>query len=89
MKKVLTIALCLCFLYSFSGYVSAQQRTQNSIQIDSAGTKQQAPLKQTRRQKARVKKTENNKTKLDDLKLRQDDRPLLMKEKDTLQKKAQ
>jgi hypothetical protein len=86
MKKILMIMLCLCFLCSFSENVSDQQRTQKSIQTDSTSTKQKTPSKQTRKQKAQVKKAGDEKMELRKLKLWQNDRPLLMKEKDTLQK---
>jgi len=89
MKKVFLIVLCLYFLYSFSENVLARQKIQESIQTDSTRTKQKTPSKRTRKQKAQVKKTGNEEIKLHDLKLWQNDRPLLMKEKDTLQKKAQ
>ena len=88
MKKVLMMVLCLCFLCSLSEYVSAQQRAQKSIQTDSTSTRQKAPSTRTRKQKAQVKKTDNEKIELHKLKLWQNDRPLLMKEKDSLQKKA-
>ncbi|MGD0038224.1 MAG: hypothetical protein ABSC53_13145 [Bacteroidota bacterium] len=88
MKKVFIIVLCLCFLYSFSGNVLAQQKTQKNIQIDSTGTKQKTPSKQTRKQKAQVKKAASEKIELPKLKPWQDDRPLLMKEKDSLQRNA-
>jgi hypothetical protein len=84
MKKVLIIVLCLYFLYSFSGNVLAQQKIQESIQADSTNTKQKLPSKQTRKQKAQVKKIE-----LPKLKPWQNDRPLLMKEKDSLQRNTQ
>ena len=89
MKKVSMVMLRLCLFYSFSENISAQQKTQKSIQTDSTSTKLKAPSKRTRKQKAQVKKTGNEEIKLHDLKLWQNDRPLLMKEKDTLQKKAQ
>jgi hypothetical protein len=89
MKKVLMIVLCLCFLYSFSEYISAQQRTEKGIQIDSTSMKRQTPSTRTREQKAQVKKTGNEKLELHNLKPWQNDRPLLMKEKDSLQKKVQ
>ena len=89
MEKVFMIVLCLCFLYSFSGNVLAQQKIQESIQADSTSTKQKSPSKQTRKQKAQVKKTVNEKIELPKLKLWQDDRPLLMKEKDSLQRNTQ
>ncbi len=84
MKKVFIIVLCLCFLYSFSWNVLAQQKIQESIQADSTNTKQKSPSKQIRKQKAQVKKIE-----LPKLKPWQNDRPLLMKEKDSLQRNTQ
>jgi hypothetical protein len=89
MKKVLMIVLYLCFLYSLSEYVPAQQRTQKSIQTDSTSLKQKPPSTRNRKQKAQVKKAGNEKIDSDNQKLWRDDRPLLMKEKDSLQKKAQ
>ena len=88
MKKALMSMLCLCFLYSFSENVFAQQKTQKSIQTDSTSTKLKAPSKRTRKQKAQVKKAENDKIELPKVKPWQDDRPLLMKEKDSLQRNA-
>ena len=85
MKKVLMMMLCLCFLCSLSEYVSAQQWAQKSIQTDSTSTRQKAPSTRTRKQKAQVKKAENDKIELPKVKPWQDDRPLLMKEKDSLQ----
>lgn len=89
MKKVLMVVLCICFLYTFSEYVSSQQITQKSIQTDSTDTKQKTPIKQTRKQKAQVKKTGNEKLELPKLEPWKDDKPLLMKEKDSLQRNAQ
>ena len=89
MKKAFMIVLYLCFLYSFSENVLAQQKTQKNIQIDSTSTKQKTPSKRTRKQKAQVKKAANEKIELPKLKPWQDDRPLLMKEKDSLQRNAQ
>lgn len=88
MKKVLMTVLCLCFVCSFSEFVSAQQTTQKSIQVDSTNTKQKAPSTRTRKEKAQEKKAANEKMELQKLKLWQNDRPLLMKEKDSLQKKT-
>ena len=81
--------LRLCLFYSFSENISAQQKTQKSIQTDSTSTKKKTPSKQTRKQKAQVKKVDNEKIEWPKLKPWQDDRPLLMKEKDSLQRNAQ
>jgi hypothetical protein len=89
MKKVSMVMLCLCLFYSFSENISAQQKTQKSIQTDSTSTKKKTPSKQTRKQKAQVKKVDNEKIEWPKLKPWQDDRPLLMKEKDSLQRNAQ
>jgi hypothetical protein len=88
MKKILMMVLCSCFLCPFSEFVSAQQTTQKSIQVDSTNTKQKTPSTRTRKEKAQEKKAANKKMELHKLKLWQDDRPLLMKEKDSLQKKT-
>ena len=82
------VVLVLCFVNSFSEIASSQQKRQNSIQADSASTKQKTPSKQTRKQKAQLKKVENKEIKLPKPEPWQNDRTLLMKEKDSLEKKT-
>ena len=93
MKKVFVIAMCLYFPSSFSESILAQK---NGTRIDSTSVKRENPSINIRKQETQLKKSGSQDTIMrkpkvsenDTTMLRKADYPLLIREKDSLQKKT-
>jgi hypothetical protein len=88
MKKVLAVLLSIGFILCASDSISAQQKSVKKTPIDTTSMKLKVPRKQIRKQKEQIKKTEKQEPRLRDPILWQDNQPLLIKEKDSLQNKT-
>jgi hypothetical protein len=88
MKKILAIFLCVGLMLSALESISAQRKPINKTPADTTGEKIKIPRKQIHKQKEQIKKIENKESMLPTPELWNNDRPLLMKEKDSLQNKT-
>ena len=88
MKKIIALSLCIGLLLSVSATVFAQQKPVHKSPADSAGLKGKAPRRQIHKQNEKTIKVEKKEIQLLKPEVWKDDRPLLMKEKDSLRNKS-
>jgi hypothetical protein len=89
MKKVLAILLSMGFILCTSVSITGQEKPINKSPADTTHIKIKVPQKQFHKQNVRIKKTENQYPTLENPELWKRDRTLLIKEKDSLQKKME
>jgi hypothetical protein len=88
MKKVLAILVCIGFVFSAPESIFGQERPVNNSPADTTGVKIKVPQKQIRKQNGPIKKDENQNSRLPKPQFWNSDRSLLIKEKDSLQRKT-
>lgn len=88
MKKIMALVVCIGLILSFSESIFAQQKPVHKSPADSAGLKVKAPRKQIHKQKEQVIKADKKEIQFLKPEVWKDDRPLLMKEKDSLRNKS-
>jgi hypothetical protein len=88
MKKEMAILLIIGFILSASKSISAQQKPIIKSPKDTTAVKIKVLPKQIHKQKEQMRRGENQEPQSLKPEYWRDDRPLLMKEKDSLQTKA-
>jgi hypothetical protein len=88
MKKVLMVFFCIGFILCLSECISAQRKSLRDFPTDTAALQLKIPQKQIRKHDTQMKKTERQTVQPLKPEFWKNDRPLLMKEKDTLKNKA-
>jgi hypothetical protein len=88
MKKIIALFVCIGLILSVAVTVFAQKGPVHKSPSDSVGLKVKAPRKQIHRQNEQTIKAGKKEIQLLKPEIWKDDRPLLMKEKDTLRNKS-
>ncbi len=88
MKKILVILVCIGFIFSAPELITAQEKPIQNAPSDTAGVKIKVPQQQIRKVDGRIKKDENQNSRLPKPQFWNSDRSLLIIEKDSLQKKT-